>query len=495
MYTSQRVKMQAAAPAKQLLPALVRAISSSNGAASSIAVAKPTPSGGGLASLLGFGTSRVSTPLSEPLPGVQQPLKGSPPAVTGKLVASELEGVKVASLVTGGPVSTVALVVSGGSAVETAATAGASKVLEAMAFSATKDRTTFRVTRELEKIGAVAYAQAGRENITFAIDAVKLNTPEATEILLDTVLNARLQYHEVRDSMSVVKSELAKALSNPEFALTEVLHRVAFEGSLGQPLMADPSTLSLSHTDLQQFHASLMQPSNIMLAGIGADHEEIKGLASPMLSGLTGSGAAPSAAASTYVGGSANVVASSPLTHVALAFEAKGGLSNPKANAMSAVAKVLLDESEGSLPWSTKDSDVVQGMSSFAHMYKGSGLVGIMACAAPSQASALVDTVYKKVTAVATGVTEAQLSTAKAAAIASYKAQLASSCTALPLIMSQLSATGSYDAAVFTAAVASITPAAMSTFIKDMIKAAPTMVTYGPLASIPRYESIVKRLA
>mmetsp|Transcript_13367 Transcript_13367/g.38813 ORF Transcript_13367/g.38813 Transcript_13367/m.38813 type:complete len:490 (-) Transcript_13367:139-1608(-) len=489
--------MQTQTPAKTLLPALVRAISNSNGAkVSSVAVAKSSPSGGNFLSLLGFGSARVTTPLSEPLPGLQPPLKGSVPKTQAKLQSSELAGVRVASIATPSPVTTVALVVGGGSAVETAATAGASKVLEAMAFKATHDRTTFRVTRELEKIGAVAYAHAGRDHISFAIDAVKLNTPEATEILLDTVLNARLQYHEVRDIMALVKSELSKALANPEYALTEMLHRVAYEGPLGQPLIVDPSTISMTYTDLQEFHASLMHPSNLMLAGIGAEHEELKNLAGPLLSSaLTQGKPALAPAPSTYVGGSANVVASSPLAHVALAFEAKGGIADAQVHALSTVAKILLDDSECVLPWSTKDSEVVEGMSSFAHMYKSSGLVGVMACAAPSKASALVDAVYKKVTAVANGVTDARVAEAKAVAISSFKAQTASSCSALPIISSQMMATGKYDEAAFTSAVAAITPASLLSFVKSMVKASPTMVTYGPLANLPRYESIAKRLA
>ncbi|KAG1675874.1 hypothetical protein FOA52_001531 [Chlamydomonas sp. UWO 241] len=489
--------MHAPCSARQLIPALVRAISSTSGTAAggAVAVAKPASSSGGLASLLGFSSNRVTTPLSEPLPGVQLPLRAALPSAPAKLQTSEVaDGVTVASIGTVGPVSTIALIVRGGSSAETAMTAGASKVLEAMAFKASADRSSFRVSRELEKLGAVAYAQADRDSITFAIDTIKLHTPEATEILLDTVLNARMAYHEVRDNIDLVKSELAKSLANPEFALNEVLHRVAYDGSLGQPLIVDPSAMHLSTDTLAEFHASLMQPGNLMLAGIGAEHEELKGLATPLLSSGLKKGKAAVVAPSVYVGGSANVVASSPLTHIALAFEAKGGLSDAKTAAMSAIAKMLFDESEGSVPWSAKES-AVQGMSAFAHMYKSSGLVGIMACSMPSQAGSLIDAVYKKIAAAATSVSEQQLAVAKASAISSYKAQLASSCTALPLITSQLMSSGSYDSATFTAAVSAVTPAQISAFIKTMVACAPTMVTYGPLANLPRYESIVKRLA
>lgn len=51
-----------------------------------------------------------------------------------------------------GPVSTIAIAFEAGSSTENQHTLGASKVLAAMAFKATTNRTTFRLTRELEKV-------------------------------------------------------------------------------------------------------------------------------------------------------------------------------------------------------------------------------------------------------------------------------------------------------------------------------------------------------
>lgn len=62
-------------------------------------------------------------------------LRGNRPPQTGAI-----EGVKAAALDAGGPNVAVALFVNAGSASETPATAGASKLLEYMAFSATSNR-------------------------------------------------------------------------------------------------------------------------------------------------------------------------------------------------------------------------------------------------------------------------------------------------------------------------------------------------------------------
>lgn len=56
---------------------------------------------------------------------------------------------------------------------------------------ATANRSTFRVTRELEKYGAMASAAAGREHVGYVVEATKLEVAAVTELLLDAVINAR----------------------------------------------------------------------------------------------------------------------------------------------------------------------------------------------------------------------------------------------------------------------------------------------------------------
>lgn len=479
--------------AKLVIP-LVRALTTSSNAAagSSVAVA-PKPSAGGLVSLLGFGNSRISVPLSDPLPGVPVPLRSSIPTAAPKLETSALaSGVRIASLKSVSPVATVALVMGGGSSAETEATTGASQVLASMAFKATKERTTFRMTRELEKIG-VAYTSSTRDSITFAIDTVSLHVPEATEILLDSVLNARLQYHEVRDQLEIVKA-VAKSLATPSLVLEDVLHRVAFDGPLGQTIALDEAVFAdFSHETLRAYHASLLQPSNLLLASYGPELSELKALAQPLFGAAHLSSGAP-VAASSYVGGTTSVLADSPLTYAALAFEAKGGVGNAKTAALAAVAKALLDESRGVLPWSSK-SEGLSAVSSFSHLYKSSGLIGVSATSAPQQSGQLVDALFKKVEAAATAVSEAQLKVAKQVALSAYRTSLASGSTALPLIASELLAKGKFDSAEFASLVEAITPAQASTFIKDLAKSTPTLVTYGGLTRLPRLDSVIKRLA
>ncbi|KAG2445944.1 hypothetical protein HXX76_000547 [Chlamydomonas incerta] len=478
----------------QLAPAMVRAISSS-AAASTAAPVLAAKSGGLLASVFGMGGGRVEVPLSEKLPAVTEPPRTSAPATKPTVQTSSLSsGVKVASIDTVSPISSLILFVEGGAAAETPATAGASKVLEVAAFKATANRSTFRLTRELEKIGATSFARAGRDHVAFGVDATRLNQLEALEILADAVVNARYTYWEVRDSLDTVKEQLAAQLRNPLTAVNEVLHRTAFEGGLGHSLVVDPSVVdSFSNDTLKEYVNSIMAPSRVVLAASGVDHAELTALATPLLNIHGNSHPVPQ---SRYVGGAMNIIApASPLTYVGLAFEAKGGAADIKSSATASVVKALLDEARPTLPYQRKEHEAFTSVNPFAFAYKGTGLVGVVASGAPGKAGKVVDALTAKVQSLAKGVTDVQLATAKNMALGELRASMATAPGLAAAVGSSVLATGKFSANEVAAALSGLTAADVTSYVNAMIKTAPTFVTYGNLSSLPRVDSIAKRFA
>lgn len=476
---------------------LLMARSISTSALQQAAPALATKSGG-VASLFGFGvSSRVDTPLSEALPASVKPLQSTLPSAPPKIASGALDaGTKVIAVDGAAPVSAVTLVFSAGSAYESGATLGASKVLEAMAFKATSNRTTFRLTRELEKIGAVATAKAGRDHIAYSIGAVKLHAPEVVEILLDSVLNARFNHWEVVEAVAAAKAALTAASHDPAAVLSDVLHRAAYDGGLGQPLSVDASLLDhITNETLHRYLGATFSPSQAVLAAAGVGLDEFKQLANPLVS--AGGSAASASTSSTYVGGALSVlVPTSPLTYVGLGFEAKGGLSDAKSAAAAAVVKVLLDEGRAVLPRSTKESDIFVSANGFSSLYKDTGLVGLLAAGSPAQGAALADAVCKKVEALAKGVSDAQLKQGKMLAVSAYKAQLATASGLSAALAPALLLSGKFAPTDFPAAVESLTGAEVAAFVAKGLKASPTFVTYGSMAAkLPRYEAVVKRFA
>ncbi|MEW5299724.1 MAG: hypothetical protein WDW36_002711 [Sanguina aurantia] len=482
---------------------LVRLISTSaaplvNAAASSgptaLQTLAPILTPKGIASIFGFTPQRTSTPLDEALPAVVTPERSSVPTVRPVLMTSVMpSGTQLATIDSLSPISSLALFVDTGSIYESEETSGATKLLTSLAFKATTNRTTFRLTRELEKLGCSAHATSGRDFAAFSVEFVRMHAPEAAEILIDSVVNAKLNYWEVRENMEAVKDALAEALKNPANVIGEVLHRAAFDGPLGQPLLVDPSQLTLDNDALKAFIAASFQPSRMVLAGVGIDHDEANELSSPLLSYGGARGPPASAAASKYVGGGISVIAPSASTHFALGFEAKGGLSEAKTEALSAVVAALMEEARPTLPRMSRETGVVGSVSSFSHLYKGTGIVGVIGGAAPAQASQLVDAVCKKVEAIAKGVSDAALASAKMVAIGAYTDKLATTPGMLSLMGPHMLFNGKFDAFVFSATVATLTPADVANFVQKGLKSGPTFVTYGNLGSLPRYESIARR--
>ncbi len=412
-------------------------------------------------------------------------LPTTPPKLeSGALVA----GNKVVAIDTVSPVSAIALVLEGGAAYETSSTAGASKVLELMAFKSTRNRSTFRLTREIEKIGASVSAKAGRDHIVYTISAPRLNTAEATEILLDAVLNARCTYWETAEVLPVAKNALKAASRNPTNLVLDTLHRAAFDGSLSAPLHTDPALLAnFTNAKLFEYAKEVLRPSSAVLAAAGVGLDAFTQLANPLV-GKPANDAPAAQLKSSYVGGTMNVLAStSPLTYVGLGFESPGGLSQTKSAAVAEVVKGLLDESRSVLPHQYKEGDVFVSAEGFSCQYKDTGLVGVIAASAPGQAGQLVDAVTKKVEGLAKGVDEGQLRRAKQQAVGKFKAQMFSSGHLAAHLASSLLISGRYNPTEFTAAVEAVTADDVSKYVAAALKAERTLVTYGNInASVAR---------
>lgn len=443
-----------------------------------------------------FGGKRVDVPLSEPLPGVDIPKYTAP--APPKLETGAIEGVKAAALDTGGPNVAVALFVGAGSASETPATAGASKVLEYLAFSATSNRSTFRLTRELEKYGAAAAALAGRESIAYGVEGTKLQASEVTEILLDAVLNMRLNYWEINDILPQVQADMERAYSQPTVLATELLHRAAFSGGLSQPLLPDPDTLSsLTPEAIHEFVATHFTASNMTLASAGYSLTALTGAAAPLLAAgaRKGAGGAAAPGASKYTGGVLSALAPGAVPVVALAYQAPGGLSDLKSTALAAVIKALLNDTREVVPYQDKQPEAaLSSVMPVVHVYKSTGLIGLLAT--PSNgAGAAVDALSARFEALAKGVPEAALTTAKQVSLGGYQSAVSTKSGAVQEVAQQLLARGSIAAGEYAAAVSAITAADVSGAVAAMIKGAPTLVATGPLSDLPKYDTVAKRFS
>jgi processing peptidase subunit alpha len=168
--------------------------------------------------------------------------------------------------------------------------------------------------------------------MSYTIDFLGVHTPQALELLSDSVLNPAFEDYEVEEQ----KARLAAVLSSPAVQttmLTELLVRGAYEGGLAKPLIPDPAALEhLTPDVLLGFMRRQYLAPRVVLAGAGIDHGQLVDLAAPMFEALPsggsssgGGGGGGAEPGSRYVGCHAVIPGSAPEANLILAFEYAGG--------------------------------------------------------------------------------------------------------------------------------------------------------------------------
>ena len=104
-------------------------------------------------------------------------------------------------LVLQSPTASIGLYVDCGSIYESPISFGATHLLERMAFKTTRNRSHFRVVREVEAIGGNVQASASREQMGYTFDALKTYVPEMVELLVDCVRNPVFLDWEVNEQV------------------------------------------------------------------------------------------------------------------------------------------------------------------------------------------------------------------------------------------------------------------------------------------------------
>ena len=163
--------------------AATRGVRTSSAAAMSLP-ALTTPAAGKpsiLGAIFGGATPPAAPPMDTPLPGLAIPDPPPHPATAPTTHVTVLSnGATIASEDAPGASLAVGLYAGAGSKHEIPGyTTGAAHLLERCAFRATANRSTFRLTREAEVIGANLLANASREQMGYTIDCLKTHLPEA----------------------------------------------------------------------------------------------------------------------------------------------------------------------------------------------------------------------------------------------------------------------------------------------------------------------------
>ena len=457
--------------------------------------------------LLSFGGAEPSqNSLDEEFPNV--PVAEGTPQTPGDAQTTTLaNGLRVVSRETHGAGSTLNLFVDAGSSREDdMTTAGASHFLQHLAFHSTESRSAIRMTRDLEHIGATASGAAAREHMKYTVSCLRGSVGAAIELLADSACNSTAPVWEVADVRQVVGWDIDEVEGDAQEVLSEMMHAAAYGETtpLGRPLYCPRRALGDVSSDvLGSFMAKHYAAPRFVLSAAGVDHGELVALAEQHF-GALGGDSGPSQAASPYAGGDSRHRAHSPLTHVALGFDA-GGLKDDLLASTGVLQMVLGGggsfspggpgrgiQSRLSAAMASGNLEGADSAAAFTSLYGGGGLVGVYGTADAQSAGNLADAMGAEVCKLASAApAEEEVQRAKNQLKASVLMNLETCGGIADDLGRQMLVNGAVGSpAAVCASIDAVSASSVQQAAQKAVASPVTVAAFGDVSSLPPYNTI-----
>jgi processing peptidase subunit alpha len=395
--------------------------------------------------------------------------------------------------------------VGSGSRSETDATAGATHMLEHMAFKASDNRSHFRTIHEVEHMGAGLLATAGREEIVYTSEILNEKTPALLEIMADVIQTPAFMEHEVEEQKEVVRVALQEAQHNSQNLTTEAAHLAAYgNNGLGRSLLASNKALNNLNGEILRAHAAnILTAGNVVVAAAGVEHEAFVKQVEGAFQALP-STPAPSVEASKYEGGQYAVPTDSAdgLTHVVLAFEGPSW-HDPELIPMCVLHTLMGGGSSfsaggpGKGMYSRLYTNVlnkhgwVQNATAFNSCYNDSGLFGVYGATDARNVPSLVSVLSEQLAGMAGAVSDEELSRAKNMTKSSVLMNLESKPIILEDLGKQVLCYGKrLSAAEVCSQIDKVSAADIQKVAKKMMSTQLTYSALGEVHALPRYDVV-----
>lgn len=201
------------------------------------------------------------------------------------------------------------------------------------------------MTNSIENLGSMFMSSSSRESLIYQANVFRHDLPTAMDILADTVRNPRLGDDEIAETKDIIMHELQQSFEKPEWLLPELAHQTAYrDNPLGSPIVCIPENLQgITRERILHYRQAFYQPANMVIAGVGMDHDYLVGLASKYFGNMksTINAEQPAVVSARYTGGSHHQPDENlPFLHFFLGFESSG-ICDPDIYAFS-VLQVLL---------------------------------------------------------------------------------------------------------------------------------------------------------
>ncbi|CAN8063344.1 unnamed protein product [Agarophyton chilense] len=457
------------------------------------------------------------TSMTEKFPNIPDPADIEAPSPGTVEISALPNGVRVASQDMGSPVAAIGFFVGAGSRNETPYSSGVSHLIERLAYKGSTMRTKYRMTRDMERTGALFAASAARETIAFSAEGMRDKLPEMLSIITETAVapvttgcaegspDWDIAMEEITAQTTVMKDELKSFASEPNGQVTEAIHAAAFHGNtLGLPLVAEERKLPLMNpTTVSDFVSDNFTPDKMVISAANVDHAALVELSESLLGELSGESVLN---ASRYTGGSVRISSDGP-GQVAIGFQGVswqdddlvpvcvlhtllgGGGSFSSGGPGKGMYTRLYSEILNKHGW-------VSAATAFNHCYSDGGLFGIHGvCEDPAHLNNLIEVVGLQVGKLASPLVSGELERAKMMTKSSLIMNLESRAVVCEDLGRQILCSGRYAGPKeLIKKIDAVTEDDIRRVASRMIQSQPAVVTYGEEYATYEYAAIESSL-
>lgn len=134
--------------------------------------------------------------------------------------------------------------------------AGVAHFVEHTSFRATANRTTQRIAREFENVGAYANAYTTKEETCYYVRTLSRHLPQVFRTLADVVLNPMFKDRDVEKERTIISEEIKSYEDEPEELIFDIGEQQQFgKHVLGVPIVGSLESVSkISADDVRDFH-------------------------------------------------------------------------------------------------------------------------------------------------------------------------------------------------------------------------------------------------
>jgi predicted Zn-dependent peptidase len=310
----------------------------------------------------------------------------------------------------------VGLYASVGSRSERASLGGLAHLVEHMVFKGAGGRDTRALAEVIEDVGGSLNAWTARDQTVFHGRALARDLPLVTQLIADLVREPHLEEEHLAREKQVILSELGEVVDSPDDLVHDHLFEAGFaDQAIGRPVLGTEATVrAAGRKDCCSWLEEQFVPERLVLSASGrVEADKVLKLAEALFGDMEAKDA-PAVEPARFTGGSRGDHRAFEQAHWCLAFEGLPA-DDPRNPALGLFVQALGGGTSSRLFQELREErGLAYSIYSWSQAFSDTGLVGIGCAADRERAGESVRLARDTLAATTEGLSEAELSRARA---------------------------------------------------------------------------------